>query len=96
MSFWETLFLLLLGLLVFGPAKLSAVGKQLGVGLAKLRAVTADFRSQLQIEMEEAREEEAIAQVPLLPATAFTETSSSTLKSPNEPSEGRRGDASHG
>jgi len=96
MSLSGTLFLLLVGLLIFGPAKLSQVGKQLGVRLAKLRSVTADFRSQLQIEMEEARKEEAIAQVSLLQATAPTETSSSILESRTEPSEGRRGDASHG
>jgi Sec-independent protein translocase protein TatA len=52
MSFSGTLFLLVLGLLIFGPEKLAQVAKQSALGLAKLRSISTDLKSQLQIEMD--------------------------------------------
>ena len=58
MSFSGTLFLLVLGLLIFGPEKLAQVAKQSAQGLAKLRSISTDLKSQLQIEMDKAEEQD--------------------------------------
>ena len=61
MSFSGTLVLMLLALIIFGPKKLPQVGKQTGRVLAGLKALTRDFKSQLEIEMERASQREKIA-----------------------------------
>lgn len=47
MNFTEMLFLGLLGLVVFGPKKLSRAGAQLGRALAQFRAYGEDLKSQI-------------------------------------------------
>jgi len=58
MSFSGMVFLMLLGLIIFGPKKLPHVGKQIGRAIAELMSFTRDFKSQLEIEMEGARKQE--------------------------------------
>jgi Sec-independent protein translocase protein TatA len=51
MSFSGMVFLILLGLIIFGPEKLSYVGK-IGREIAELKSLSSDFKSQLEIEMD--------------------------------------------
>ena len=65
MGFSGMLFLMLLGLIIFGPKKLPQVGKQIGRVLTQLKSFSSDFRSQLEIEMQEASKGERIASASL-------------------------------
>ena len=80
MSFSGMLFLILLGLIIFGPTKLSQVGKQIGRVLAELKSFTRDFKSQLEIEIEGASKQEKIAPMSLPQSTLPTETGPSALE----------------
>jgi sec-independent protein translocase protein TatB len=60
MSFSGMVFLMLLGLIIFGPKKLPQVGRQIGKVLAELKSFTRDFKSKLEIEMEAASVQENI------------------------------------
>ena len=96
MSFSGMLFLTLLGLIIFGPKKLSQVGKQIGRGLAELKSVTRDFKSQLEIEIEGTSKKEGIA-LPSLPDSKLpTQTGPSVLESDAFGSEHGRVEAFHG
>lgn len=48
----EFLFLILLGLLVFGPKKLPEIGKQVGGMVAQLRRAMREFQTTLDREVE--------------------------------------------
>lgn len=50
MSLSETLFLGLLGLIIFGPKKLATLGQQAGKLLAQLKKISTEFQSQLATE----------------------------------------------
>jgi Sec-independent protein translocase protein TatA len=63
-SLSEMLFLGLLGLVIFGPKKLAAVGQQAGVALARLKKVSSEFQSQLQAEISAAASARPIEQSP--------------------------------
>jgi Sec-independent protein translocase protein TatA len=65
MSFSGMLFLMLLGLIIFGPKKLPQLGQQIGRVLTQLKSFSNDFRSQVEIEMQEASKGERIAQASL-------------------------------
>jgi sec-independent protein translocase protein TatB len=80
MSFSGMLFLMLLGLVIFGPKKLPQVGKQIGSMLAELNSFTRDFKSQLKIEMEEASKQEKNAPASLPQSKLPTETGPRTLE----------------
>jgi sec-independent protein translocase protein TatB len=64
MSFSGMVFMMLLGLIIFGPRKLPHVGRQIGRVLAELKSFTRDFKSQLEVEMEGATQREKIASAP--------------------------------
>jgi Sec-independent protein translocase protein TatA len=51
----EILFVALLGLVVFGPKKLSTLGQQAVRALAQFKTDSADFKSQILSEMEAAQ-----------------------------------------
>jgi sec-independent protein translocase protein TatB len=55
------LFLVLLGLIIWGPKKLPRVGKQIGKVLADLKSFMHELKSQLEIEMEGAIKQEDVA-----------------------------------
>jgi sec-independent protein translocase protein TatA len=65
MSFSGMLFLMLLGLIIFGPKELPQLGQQIGRVLTQLKSFSSDFRSQLEIEMQEASKGERIASASL-------------------------------
>lgn len=73
MSFSEIIFVVLLGLVVFGPKKLVHVGKQVGQALAAFKKATSEFQSQLSSEILTAEQQQAklqtnhpVAEPPLL------------------------------
>ena len=80
MSFSGMLFLLLLGLIIFGPKKLPQVSKQISRVLTELRSFTRDFKSQLEIEMEGANRPEKIAPMSLPQSKLPTETGPRVLE----------------
>jgi Sec-independent protein translocase protein TatA len=51
MSMTGLLFLGLLGLVIFGPKKLVTLGEQAGQTLGRLKKMSGDFQSQLEVEV---------------------------------------------
>ena len=51
MSLSERFFLALLGLVIFGPKKLAGIAPQVGKTLARWKAISSDFQSQLATEI---------------------------------------------
>jgi len=51
MSLSEMVFIGLLGLVIFGPRKLAALGQQAGQMLVRLKKVSDEFQSQLTAEV---------------------------------------------
>ena len=96
MSFSGMLFLVLLGLIIFGPKKLPQVSKQISRALTELRSFTRDFRSQLEIEMEGANRPEKIAPVSLPQSKLPPETGPRVLETDAFGSERGRVEAFHG
>ena len=95
MSFSGMLFLLLLGLVIFGPKKLPQVGKQIGKMLVELNSFPRDFKSQLKIEMEGAKQEK-IAPPALAPSKSRTETGPRVPETDGLESKHERVEAFHG
>lgn len=96
MSFSGMVFLMLLGLIIFGPKKLPQVGMQIGRVLAELKSFGHDFKSKLEIEMEAASAQENIApasspQSKLAPETSSRVRESETLRSEPGSGENLRG-----
>lgn len=96
MSFSGMLFLMLLGLIIFGPKKLPQVGKQIGRVLTQLKSFSSDFRSQLEIEMEEASNAERIASASLPQSESPAEVVPRVLETAGFGSEHGRIEAFHG
>jgi sec-independent protein translocase protein TatB len=96
MSFSGMLFLLLLGLVIFGPKKLPQVGKQIGKVLADLKSFTHEFKSQLEIEMEGASKQEDVAPASSPQSKLPAETEPRVPESDAFESEPRRIEAFHG
>ncbi|MEO5936223.1 MAG: twin-arginine translocase TatA/TatE family subunit [Terriglobales bacterium] len=57
----EMIFLVLLGLLLFGPKKLPEIGRQLGKVLNEFKRASNEFQSQLNDEVRKLEVEEADA-----------------------------------
>jgi sec-independent protein translocase protein TatB len=51
MSLSEILFLGILGLVVFGPRKLTAIAPEIGKTLARLKAASNEFKAQIENEI---------------------------------------------
>jgi sec-independent protein translocase protein TatB len=96
MSFSGMLLLTFLALIVFGPKKLPHVARQIGRVLTELKSVTSDFRSQLEIETEEASKQEKIAPASLPESKSPTETDPRTLETGVFGTKHERVEAFHG
>ena len=96
MSFSGMLFLMLLGLIIVGPRKLPQVGKQIGRVLTQLKSFSSEFRSQLEIEMEEANKGEIIASASLPQSESPAEPVPRVLETAGFGSEHGRVEAFHG
>jgi Sec-independent protein translocase protein TatA len=53
-SLAEILFLGVLGLVIFGPRKLAAMAPEIGKTIARLKAMSGEFKSQLKEEVSAA------------------------------------------
>ena len=53
LGFSETAFLVVLGLLLFGPKKLPEIGRQIGKFMAEFKRASAEFQSQLNDEVRQ-------------------------------------------
>lgn len=95
MSFSGMVFMMLLGLIIFGPKKLPHVVKQIRRVLAELKSFTRDFKSQLEIEMG-ARQREKIAPALSSQSQLPTDTGLRVLETDGFGSEHGRVEASHG
>jgi sec-independent protein translocase protein TatB len=51
MSFGETIFLLLLALIIFGPKKLPQIARQVGKALNEFRRASNEFKAQIEQEI---------------------------------------------
>jgi sec-independent protein translocase protein TatB len=76
LGMWDTLILMILALIVFGPRRLPEIGRQIGKLMFELRKASSDFKVQIEEELRTAEEadrrrKEAEA-VPALPAPAET------------------------
>ena len=96
MSFSGMVFLMLLGLIIFGPKKLPQVGMQIGRVLAELQSFTRDFKSKLEIEMETASAQEDTAPGSSPQSKLPTETGPRVLENDTFAGEPGRGEALHG
>jgi Sec-independent protein translocase protein TatA len=65
MSLSEMLFIGLLGLVIFGPKKLTAVSQQAGATLARLKKMSSEFQSQLQAEISATASIQPIEKAPV-------------------------------
>ena len=86
----DTLFLMLLALVVFGPRRLPEIGRQIGKLMYEFRKVSNDFKFQMEEELRASEEAErmrkiqAEARAPLPPVAA--EAAPLELASSSEPS----------
>lgn len=53
MGFSETIFLLFLALLIFGPKKLPEIARQLGKVMNEFKRASNEFRSQIEAEISQ-------------------------------------------
>lgn len=60
----EMIFLVILGLLLFGPKKLPEIGRQLGRVLGEFKRASHEFQSQLNDEVRKLEVEEAESEKP--------------------------------
>jgi Sec-independent protein translocase protein TatA len=95
MSFSGMVFMMLLGLIIFGPKKLSHVGKLIGRVIAELKSFSRDFKSQLEIEMG-ARQQERIGPASSSQSQLPTDTGLRFLETDGFGSEHGRVEAFHG
>ena len=96
MSFPGMVFLMLLGLIIFGPKKLPQVGMQIGRVLAELKSFTHDFKTKLESEMNAASAQENIAPASSPQDKLLSETVPRVLENENIGGEPGRGKAFHG
>jgi sec-independent protein translocase protein TatB len=96
LGMWDTLLLMVLALVVFGPRRLPKIGRQLGKLMYEFRKASNDFKFQMEEELrlaeeadrkkkeEEERQRALAAPAPAQTeaATAQTETSSSANAAP--------------
>jgi sec-independent protein translocase protein TatB len=96
MSFSGMVFLMFLGLIIFGPKKLPQVGMQIGRVLAELKSFTRDFKSKLEIEMEAASAQETIAPASSPQSKLPSETGPKVIENETFGDAPGRGEALHG
>src|ERR1700688_1047069 len=80
----DTLFLMLLALVVFGPRRLPEIGRQIGKLMYEFRKVSNDFKFQMEEELRASEEADRLAKLaaatPVAPAP-----SQATLDVPPHP-----------
>jgi Sec-independent protein translocase protein TatA len=96
MSFSGMVFLMLLGLIIFGPKKLPRVGGQIAKVLAELKSFAGNFQSQLDIEIDAARAKETIPPASSPQSRLLSETGPRVLENDAFESEPGRGEALRG
>lgn len=95
-SMWDTLILMIMALVVFGPRRLPKIGRQIGKLMYEFRKASNDFRFQMEEELrnaedadrrqrEEAERQRALAAAP--PAPAQIEASAQSADAPGSATE---------
>src|ERR1700733_11619775 len=56
LSMWDTLLLMVLALVVFGPRRLPKIGRQLGKLMYEFRKASNDFKFQMEEELRNSEE----------------------------------------
>ncbi len=56
---WELILILIIALVIFGPAKLPEVGQALGKGLREFRKASSSVKEELKAEINQEKEVEA-------------------------------------
>lgn len=69
LGFSEMAFLVILGLLLFGPKKLPEIGRQIGRVLAEFKKASNEFQAQLNDEVRQLEVEAEQAKQTILPPT---------------------------
>jgi sec-independent protein translocase protein TatB len=95
LSMWDTLLLMALALVVFGPRRLPKIGRQLGKLMYEFRKASNDFKFQMEEELRNAEEadrrkkeeEERQRALAAAPAPAQLEPTASQTPSPAETQE---------
>jgi sec-independent protein translocase protein TatB len=72
LGFSETAFLVVLGLLLFGPKKLPEIGRQIGKFMAEFKRASAEFQSQLNDEVRQLEAEVEQTKRTILPPEGIT------------------------
>lgn len=86
MSFSETIFLLLLALIIFGPKKLPEIARQIGKLLNDFKRTSNEFKSQIESEISNLNREPSNTILPPAPATqAYSGGHVEELPSTTEP-----------
>src|SRR5882762_9206720 len=68
----ETAFLVILGLLLFGPKKLPEIGRQIGRIMAEFKRASAEFQNQLNDEVRQLEQEVEETKQTILPPEGAT------------------------
>jgi sec-independent protein translocase protein TatB len=72
LGFSETAFLVILGLLLFGPKKLPEIGRQIGRLMAEFKRASAEFQNQLNDEVRQLEREVEETKQTILPPEGVT------------------------
>ncbi|MEW6425244.1 MAG: twin-arginine translocase TatA/TatE family subunit [Bacillota bacterium] len=56
---WELILILIIALVIFGPAKLPEVGQALGKGLREFRKASSSAKEELKAEINQEKETQA-------------------------------------
>jgi sec-independent protein translocase protein TatB len=83
LGFPETAFLVVLGLLLFGPKKLPEIGRQIGRIMAEFKRASAEFQNQLNDEVRQLEREVEDQKQTILPPEGVTARVESYLMGEN-------------
>src|SRR3954463_7961048 len=72
LGFSETAFLVVLGLLLFGPKKLPEIGRQIGRVMAEFKRASAEFQNQLNDEVRQLERDVEETKQTILPPEGVT------------------------
>jgi sec-independent protein translocase protein TatB len=99
----DTMFLMLLALVVFGPRRLPEIGRQIGKLMYEFRKVSNDFKFQMEEELraseEASRQEKLAAAAPVQPVLAASGADAIQLEPANgigSADSGMNGAVTHG
>jgi sec-independent protein translocase protein TatB len=84
-SFWDSGFIVLLALLLFGPKKLPVLARQLGKLMADFRRASNEFRTQMEEELRISEQADRQKQIAALEAAAPKPAIESTSSAESEP-----------